>query len=339
MKKIGLFGGSFDPVHLGHLELAKKVLKTCDLDEIWFIMAYDQPFKEKHFESFENRFKLLKIALRNYPKFKAIDIEKYLDKPSYSYNTVIKLSKLYPNYSFKWIIGDDQIITLDKWYKFEQLNKLIDFIVVNRNNVNVSNDFEYVDFNNDASSTKVRNGEFKYLDYKVREAIFENEYYFSVILYNNLSKKRADHTLRCLEVSKILSKNYNVDKTSLNKAIFLHDITKELDKDIENEIMNKYYNDKLFYHQKVYHQFSASYFAKVKYQIFDNKILNAIKSHTTGDDRSLLGMLVYLSDKLEMGRHYDTSEYIKLCHKNIYKCFKKVYEDANKARGEKNIGK
>lgn len=334
MKKIGLFGGSFDPVHIGHLELAKAVLKKCELDEVWFILAYDQPFKDNHFESFENRYKLLKIATRNNSKFKVLDIEAKLPAPSYSYNTVSALLKLYPTYTFKWIIGDDQIEDLTKWYNYQKLVKLIDFIVVNRHNVVVSSDYAYVDFINEASSTAVRNGEFKYLDYKVREAIFEYAYYFETILANNLSEKRKAHTIRCLEISRELSKNYNVKQSDLNKAVLLHDITKELSKELEIEIMERYFNDKLSYHQKVYHQFTASHIAKVKFLINDKRILRAIKYHTTGDDRSLLGMLVYLSDKLELGRPYDTKGYIKLCHQNIYKCFEVVKADAKKARGE-----
>lgn len=332
MKNIGLFGGSFDPVHKGHIELAKTVLKNSDLDEIWFIPTFDQPFKDNHVESFENRKKLLEVALKPYRNIKICDIEESLPTPSYTYNTVSKLQKNYPNYNLFWIIGDDQIPNLDKWYKIEELLKLIQFIVVNRNEIEVDSKFVHIDFKHPASSSAVRAGNFNYLPKVVVEKIYEEEMYFQHILRQNLSEERAAHTLRCVEVAKEIGAYYNVNQTDLFKAVVLHDITKELDPDKELVIMNNNYPHHLKENKKLYHQYTAAFVARRDFCVFDKKILRAIANHSTGDDISLLGMLTYVADKLERGRPYEVEHYIEKCKSNLYKEFKIVKEDAEKAR-------
>ena len=337
MKKVGLLGGSFDPVHKGHIALAKKALKECKLDKIYFILAYSQPFKQKHVESFENRYKLLEIAVKDFKKLEACDIERSLSQPSYTYNTVMALKNKEPDTKFVWIIGDDSLEDLDKWYKLEKLLKEIDFVVVNRNNLNSSYNFKKIDFQNSASSTKIRQGKFYYLDKNVRNKIFENKMYLKHILFQRLSEKRAKHVLRCIDVALEIGKYYNVNETDLLKATALHDISKELDKKEELKIMKEYFPEHLNLNPKIYHQYTATIIAKRDFCIFDKKILAAIASHTTGDNTSLLAMLTFVADKVERGRSYEVEDYISLCKKNIYQGFKKVKNDAEKARKKKEL--
>lgn len=332
MKKVGLYGGSFDPIHNGHIDLAKKVLKKLDLDEIWFIPSYDQPLKSEHIETFTNRVKLLNVAIKHYKKMHVCEIEKNLPAPSYTYNTVSKLKKDYPTYDFVWIIGDDQMATLDKWYKIDKLLEVIDFVVVNRNDVKVDSTFKKIDFKHLASSSEVRSGNFNYLPKAVVEKIYEENMYFHHILKQRLSDKRADHVLRCVSVAKEIGQYYNIDQTDLYKSVVLHDISKEMDKDRETDLMNRYFPQYLDINQKIYHQYTATIIAKEDFAIYDQKILDAIKSHTTGDNISLLAMITYVADKLERGRSYPVEHYIEMCKENIYKGFKVVKTDALKAR-------
>ncbi|NLC54601.1 MAG: nicotinate (nicotinamide) nucleotide adenylyltransferase [Erysipelothrix sp.] len=337
MKKIGLFGGSFDPVHSGHIELSKTVLKELSLDEVWLIPAFDQPLKSAHVETFENRVKLLKVATKHLKNLKVCEIEKELSTPSYTYNTVKRLMQTYPNNIFVWIIGDDQIEHLNKWYKIDELLNMVEFIVVNRNEVAVEDRFKHVDFKHNASSSAVRAGNFNMLPKVVVEMIYEHHLYFPHILKEFLSKERAEHTLRCVDVALEIGAYYNVEKTDLYKAVILHDITKELDKETELEIMEKYFPQYLNLNSKVYHQYTAAIVAKKFFRITDDKILAAIKSHTTGDNISLLAMITYVADKLERGRSYEVDHYIEMCKENIYKGFKVVRRDAKKARKLKGI--
>lgn len=332
MKQIGLFGGSFDPIHKGHIKLALECINQLNLDEVWFILAYDQPLKEGHYESFENRLDLIEVAIKDYPQLKVIDIERKLSKPSYSYHTTLALKEQY-DHNFVWIIGSDNLKSLDQWYRIEDLKELLEFVVVRRNQEVVEN-YRVVDFDDEASSTAIRMGMFKYLDEAVCDEIYRKHLYMKTILYNNLSVKRADHVMRCVDVGLEIARYHNFDMTKVYQAIVLHDITKELDKDLELELMKKHFEEDLHYHHKVYHQFTGSYIAKHQFMIEDEDVLKAIKHHTTGTDDAPLSQLVFIADKVERGRPYPVEDYIELAKKDLKKAFIKIKDDANKHRKE-----
>lgn len=329
--KIGLFGGSFDPIHIGHIELANKAIKDLALDELWFIVAYDQALKDDHFASFEDRVALAEIAVRNNPKLKVITIEKDLPKPSYTYNTILKLKETYPEDEFVWIMGSDNLKTLDKWYRIDDLKELIEFVIIRRDQDELK-DYKYIDFDNEASSTKIREGEFKYLDLKVLNEIIKRRLYIENLVYNNLSDKRAKHSISVKDLALEIAEYYDFNESEVYLASILHDITKELAVEESLKIMNDHYSEHLHYHPKVHHQFTAEYYLKNKLLIDNENILSAIKSHTTGDNESELAMLIYLSDKLERNRKYPVEEYIKLSKKDLKEAFKLVKAEAESKR-------
>lgn len=333
MKKVALFGGSFDPVHKGHIELASMVLKKLDFDEFWFIVAYDQPLKATHYASFDDRVEMLKKACKPFEKMRVITVEKDLPKPSYTFNTVSYLKSEYPEINFTWVMGADNLENLHLWYKIEELKNLVEFLIVARSDIQ-SDKYKTLSFNNEASSSKVRSGHFKYLDTDVLNYIIDNRLYFKEILFNNLSDKRAKHSLMVTDLALELAEHYDLDMTEVFLASILHDIAKELDKSEELSIMNNHYKEHLHYHQKVYHQFTGEYLVKNQFLIHNDGILKAISSHTTGDDNSLLSKIVYLSDKLERSRPYQVEDYISLSKVNIDKAFDKVKTEAVKIRKE-----
>ncbi len=330
MRKIGLLGGSFDPIHNGHIKMAEFVRKEKGLDEVWFIVAYDQPLKSSHFESFDSRFNLVKIALSKYPHLKAIDIEKDLEKPSYTFNTVSELNRLYANDEFFWILGDDNLENLSKWYKIDELRAMIEFIFVSRDDVESSEQMLY--FKDDGSSTKVRSGDLSHLDEDVLKYMYENKLYLEALVRSNLSKKRADHVMRTVEVAMEIANAHNLDERKVYIATILHDFTKELDKEEELKIMNEYFSEHIHYHYKVYHQFTGAYIAQEKFKIEDLDILNAIMHHTTGTSDETISKVVYLADKLERGRPYEVEHYIELSKKNIDEAFTIVKAEAEANR-------
>jgi len=122
--KIGILFGSFNPIHNGHLHLAEKTLEELDIDEVWFVISPQNPFKiNSYLEDENHRLKMLELS-------KLCDIEMTMDKPSYTYKTLRKLSKLYPDYEFSLISGSDSINKMKKWKKSEELweYNLITFI-------------------------------------------------------------------------------------------------------------------------------------------------------------------------------------------------------------------
>lgn len=106
--KTGIFSGSFNPVHIGHLALANYLCEYEGLDEVWFLVTPHNPLKEED-ELMDDTFrlKLVQLAIAGYPKFKASDIEFNLPRPSYTIHTLDKLKETYPDREFHLIIGSD----------------------------------------------------------------------------------------------------------------------------------------------------------------------------------------------------------------------------------------
>lgn len=133
MSKIGIMGGTFDPIHIGHLIAAEAAREQCDLHEVWFIPSYVPPLKENELGvSGDKRYEMVCGAIESNAAFRALDIELQRGGVSYSYDTVIELQRRYPNHSFSYIIGSDRINDLPQWHQIEKLAALITFIGLER---------------------------------------------------------------------------------------------------------------------------------------------------------------------------------------------------------------
>lgn len=123
-KKIrtGIFGGSFNPIHIGHLALANFICENNEVDELWFMVSPQNPFKQNmNMLDDRTRLRLVNEAIKGYSKFHASDFEFSLPKPSYTVNTLEKISQAYPNREFHLIIGADNWATFQKWKSPEQI--------------------------------------------------------------------------------------------------------------------------------------------------------------------------------------------------------------------------
>lgn len=133
IKKIGLYGGAFDPIHQGHLIIANEVKTQLNLDEVWLVPTFQSPLKSHTPDaSTAHRLSLLQLATQQYDWLKVNTIEITQSQISYTYNTVKSFKKMYPEVDFYFIIGGDRLIDLDKWYKSDELLQLITFVAVKR---------------------------------------------------------------------------------------------------------------------------------------------------------------------------------------------------------------
>lgn len=133
MKKIGLFFGSFNPIHIGHLILANYILEHSDMDELWFVVSPQNPFKEKKsLLKDHNRLDMVQLAVKNYPQMRASNVEFSLPQPSYTIDTLTYLHEKYPDYSFSLIMGEDNLVSLHKWKNADTLIKNHHIIVYPR---------------------------------------------------------------------------------------------------------------------------------------------------------------------------------------------------------------
>jgi nicotinate-nucleotide adenylyltransferase len=133
VSKIGIMGGTFDPIHIGHLIAAETAREQCGLHEVWFIPSYGPPLKANEpGVSGQRRFEMVCGAIESNASFRALDIELLRGGVSYSYDTAMELRRLYPSDSFSYIIGSDRVNDLPQWYQIEQLAAQITFIGLER---------------------------------------------------------------------------------------------------------------------------------------------------------------------------------------------------------------
>lgn len=127
--KIGIMGGTFDPIHIGHLVAAEAAREAASLDEVWFLPTNIPPHKEDQPKATpEERLEMVFRAIDFQPYFRAIDIELARGGVSYSVDTAAELKELYPDRSFHYIIGADMVQYLPKWHQIEKLADMVSFI-------------------------------------------------------------------------------------------------------------------------------------------------------------------------------------------------------------------
>ncbi len=120
--RVGVFSGSFNPVHIGHLALANYLCEYEGLDEVWFMVTPHNPLKEeKELMDDTFRLELVKLAIESYPKFRASDFEFHLPRPSYTIHTLDELKRTYPHSIFSLIMGADNWMLFPRWYESERI--------------------------------------------------------------------------------------------------------------------------------------------------------------------------------------------------------------------------
>ncbi len=132
-KRIGIFGGTFDPIHLAHLIAAESAYTAMSLDEIWFMPTKIPPHKQdRNILASDHRLRMLQLAVEPYPEFKVNTYEIDQSEVSYTYNTIAHFTREHPHHQLYFIIGGDMVEMLPRWYRYEELLQLVTFIAVKR---------------------------------------------------------------------------------------------------------------------------------------------------------------------------------------------------------------
>lgn len=131
--KIGLFFGSYNPIHVGHLILANHIAENTEIDQVWLVVSPQSPFKQKESLLADyHRLALVEIAIEGNDKLRASNIEFDLPQPNYTIVTLATLKEKYPQHEFQLIMGEDNLKSLHKWYNYEQIIENYPIIVYPR---------------------------------------------------------------------------------------------------------------------------------------------------------------------------------------------------------------
>lgn len=159
--KTGIFGGSFNPIHVGHIALAQAVLRQCGLDEVWLMVSPQNPLKRNDSDLLEDtlRFEMAQKALEGVHGVKACDYEFHLPKPSYTWNTLQHLSKDYPDRRFFLLIGGDNWAHFQRWRHWKDILRHYDVIVYPRDQYAGTIDVPLLPVSSTEIRLRVRQGE------------------------------------------------------------------------------------------------------------------------------------------------------------------------------------
>lgn len=315
MSKVGILGGSFDPIHEGHIFIAKTAMKKLKLDKILLIPTVLSPFKKDRPPiSFEDRFQMCKLACASLENFEVSSIENELSSPSYTIQTIRALKEKCDD-EFYFIIGSDQSCQLKDWKEIDELVKLVNFVVIARDTNEIICEYPHIAIQTNlhpASSSEIRRGNFMYLHENVRNYIFEKELYLKDIVHSRMSDRRFAHTLSVRKLSKELAKIHGLDEHKASLAALLHDIAKEFD----SKTMNRYMRLESKEHQSqpsaIHHQYVGALFVKNVLRLNDEDVISAIYNHTTGGVDNPYVHILFIADKIEPTRGYDATEELNL---------------------------
>jgi nicotinate-nucleotide adenylyltransferase len=158
MLRLGLYGGSFDPIHHGHLILARQALEDLSLDRVIFIPAAESPFKQNHSSaSAADRFAMVQLAVQGEPAFFVDPLEIEREAPSYTIDTARAYHAQHPDAALFFLVGEDHVGALPKWNEFGELDRLVQFAILSRSDLPLKVAYPVVRRRFDLSSTEVRN--------------------------------------------------------------------------------------------------------------------------------------------------------------------------------------
>ena len=161
MKKVAIFGGSFNPIHTGHIALAQAVQQQCGLDEVWLMVSPQNPLKRNDADLLDDslRFEMAQKALEGVEGVKACDYEFHLPKPSYTWNTLQHLTKDYPDYTFVLLIGGDNWAHFQRWRHWKDILWHHDVIVYPRDEYQGTTSVPLLNVSSTEIRQRVRAGE------------------------------------------------------------------------------------------------------------------------------------------------------------------------------------
>lgn len=353
--KIGIMGGTFDPIHNGHLMLGEYARDLFALDKIWFMPNGNPPHKmnEEIESQTKHRVEMVRRAIADKDGFVLQLYEVERKEINYSYLTMEHFREAYPDCEFYFIIGADSLFALESWVHPEKFVKTCVILAAYRDDKNTDEMMKQISYLNqkygadirllktpsvDISSTEIRKRLKNGLSVRdmVPESIFEyiQEHHLFADNLEEMKEKvrqsqkdsRFAHTIGVVETAVQLAKQYQVDVKKAEIAALLHDCAKGFGGQEQLQLCKKYgltiteaeERNPFLLHAKL-----GAYLAKADYGIDDEEILDAIRWHTTGrPEMTQLDKIIYIADYIEPNRNQapNLDELRRLARVNLDEC-------------------
>ena len=340
MRKMGVLGGTFDPIHEGHIALAKEALRHGGLDGVIFLPMAHRAHREAN-ASADDRMNMCALAIEGYARF---FLSKAGAKPEIAYtaDTLTPLKKEFPSTSFTLILGADKLPSLPYWKEKEKLFSHCDFRVFPRSGVNTDEALEKARqagakldlmpaFSTPYSATMIRSQTAQYQDapglnkkvlcYMAEHGLYQPD--FTPRLKTMMSPKRFQHTLGVRKEAVRLANLHGLPIQRCALAALLHDCAKGMSlKDMgrvarENQLTD---SEAVLSSGALLHAPVGAYLAKKEFHIQDEEVLNSIRSHTVGRvGMTKMEMCIFVADATEEGRedYKGLKELRWLCNRSL----------------------
>ncbi|MBR5292269.1 MAG: nicotinate-nucleotide adenylyltransferase [Clostridia bacterium] len=336
--RIAMFGGSFNPIHRGHIEIVRAVREMFSLDRVLIMVANDPPHKQiADGVSAAHRLEMTRIALEGIEGLEACDLELRRPGKSYTVDTLGELHELYPDAELYCMIGADMLLTLDTWHNAPELFRRAKFIAVGRpdsGSMEAAAEIFRREYGADItisgitgpdiSSTMVRTAVEMGEDIShlvtdgVAEYIYRHGFYLTdeveairKRLQQELGQKRYEHTMGVVRMAAELTSMCGADGKKAQLAALLHDCAK-LSWDKQQSMADEYGIDISDMHRPIVHGPVGAERARREFGVTDAEILSAIDCHSVcKPGMGILDKIVYLADKIEHGRSYEGLEGIR----------------------------
>ena len=333
-----IFGGAFDPIHNGHLNMAEKAMKALD-GEVILVPARISVWKDKS-APIDDKIAMIELAIKGK---KGFSIEKYEinseSETTYSIDTINYLLDKYPNDKLYLLIGLDQVNEFHRWKAADEIAKKVQIIYYSRPNYNLENEnvqrFRMQEIKGemvDVSSTNIRELKEFNLPESVLFYIVENDLYEGMgLLLSMLTPHRLKHSKSVAKTAYEIAKANHVDNPlDYYIAGLFHDIGKDISIEKQYELVKKHFPEYIDMPNFSYHQFAGAILAKNLVKVTNQDILDSIEFHSTGSEKmSKMAKTIYAADKIEPTRGFDSSDLISEMKKDIDQGFKIVLQ-ANK---------
>ncbi len=339
--RIGIFGGSFNPPHLGHMHLAESIHSALNLDEVWLVPSKISPHRSMdEYAPEEKRLAMCELVASEFPWMRVEDYELKQERISYTYYTVKHFAESRPDDTFFLLVGSDMFLSFDTWYHWQDILKYVTLVGMARKEGEIKNlqrfaktlgQYGKISVVNvgsfTVSSTKIRSMIRKsqnyscYLSGKIVKYIKEQNLYAgsdkmyhikerTAFLEQHLSRKRFQHSCNVARAAKLLAQQYGADMEKAYFAGLVHDICKELPYEEQYALMTagNFAPDEAELNprsRKLWHGIAGAYFIQTEFGIQDEDILNAVRFHTVGRaGMSLLEEIIYIADMISDERDY-----------------------------------